>query len=73
MLRSLKGRLSGPPRGGVYMSCLGRGAHLFGKESQEPRQIRDELGAFPLVGFYANGESARDRLYGYTGVLTRFT
>jgi len=25
--------------------------HLFGKESQELRQIRDELGDFPLVGF----------------------
>jgi small ligand-binding sensory domain FIST len=73
MLAGLKGRLSGPPRGGVYVSCLGRGAHLFGKESQELRQIRDELGDFPLVGFYANGEISRDRLYGYTGVLTLFT
>ena len=26
----------------------------------------------PLVGFYANGEIARDTLYGYTGVLTLF-
>jgi small ligand-binding sensory domain FIST len=73
MLASLKARLTGPPRGGVYVSCLGRGAQLFGKESQELRQIRDELGDFPLVGFYANGEISRDRLYGYTGVLTLFT
>lgn len=73
MLASLKSRLSGPPRGGVYVSCLGRGVNLFGDDSEELRQIRDELGDFPLVGFYANGEISQDRLYGYTGVLTLFT
>ncbi len=73
MLAHLKSRLSGPPRGGVYVSCLGRGANLFGEDSQELKQIRDALGDFPLVGFYANGEIFRDRLYGYTGVLTLFT
>ena len=26
----------------------------------------------PLVGFFCNGEISRDRLYGYTGVLTLF-
>lgn len=73
MLAHLKGRLHGPPRGGIYVSCLGRGINLFGEQSEELRQIRDELGDFPLVGFYANGEVSRDRLYGYTGVLTLFT
>ncbi|MFP4603631.1 MAG: FIST N-terminal domain-containing protein [Halochromatium sp.] len=73
MLANLKGRLQGPPRGGVYVSCLGRGANLFGDDSQELKQIRDELGEFPLVGFYANGELSQNRLYGYTGVLTLFT
>jgi small ligand-binding sensory domain FIST len=72
MLAHLKARLSGPPRGGVYVSCLGRGANLFGDDSEELKQIRDELGDFPLVGFYANGEVSQDRLYGYTGVLTLF-
>lgn len=73
MLTHLKGRLSNPPRGGVYVSCMGRGASLFGDDSQELKQIRDELGDFPLVGFYANGEISQNRLYGYTGVLTLFT
>jgi len=73
MLVSLKGRLSAPPRGGIYCSCLGRGVNLFGPDSAELRQIRDTLGDFPLVGFYANGEISQDRLYGYTGVLTLFT
>jgi small ligand-binding sensory domain FIST len=73
MLAHLKSRLDGPPRGGVYVSCLGRGINLFGDDSEELKQIRDQLGDFPLVGFYANGEISRDRLYGYTGVLTLFT
>jgi small ligand-binding sensory domain FIST len=73
MLDSVKKGMSGPPRGGVYVSCLGRGINLFGPDSEELRMIRDELGDFPLVGFYANGEISRDRLYGYTGVLTLFT
>ena len=30
------------------------------------------LGAFPLAGFFGNGEIAHDRLYGYTGVLALF-
>lgn len=73
MLAHLKSRLDGPPRGGIYVSCLGRGVNLFGEEGIELEQIRMELGDFPLVGFYANGEVSRDRLYGYTGVLTLFT
>ena len=35
-------------------------------------RFRDELGDFPLVGFFANGEISNNRLYGYTGVLTLF-
>ncbi|MBB1126700.1 FIST signal transduction protein [Thiospirillum jenense] len=72
MLHHLKGRLDGPPRGGVYISCLGRGASLFGDDAGEIRHISEELGEFPLVGFYANGEIFQDRLYGYTGILTLF-
>ncbi len=59
-------------RGGVYVSCIGRGAALFGDEGDEMRIIRHNLGEQSLVGFYANGEIARDRIYGYTGVLTLF-
>jgi small ligand-binding sensory domain FIST len=72
MLDGLAGRLSGPPRGGVYISCLGRGVNLFGDDSAELRLIQDRLGSFPLVGFYANGEISQNRLYGYTGVLLVF-
>jgi small ligand-binding sensory domain FIST len=72
MLRAIGKQLRGPPRGGVYVSCLGRGVNLFGPDSAELKIIREELGDFPLVGFYANGEISQDRLYGYTGVLTLF-
>lgn len=72
MLHDLKRRLARPPRGGVYYSCLGRGAHLFGDDSVEMRTIRQELGDFPLVGFFANGEISHNRLYGFTGVLALF-
>lgn len=68
----IKKSLTGPPRGGIYVSCLGRGRQLFGDDSEELKLIQSELGDFPLVGFYANGEISQDRLYGYTGVLTLF-
>ncbi|HHJ18067.1 MAG TPA: histidine kinase [Gammaproteobacteria bacterium] len=73
MLDDLQGRLPGPPKGGLYYSCLGRGQALFGTDSDELDMIRDTLGEFPLVGFFANGEICNDQLYGYTGVLTVFT
>lgn len=72
MLRDLRRRAPQPPKGGIYCSCLGRGRHLFGDESEELGIIRHELGDFPLVGFFANGEISHNRLYGYTGVLTLF-
>lgn len=73
MVRELRRQLPGPPRGGLYYSCLGRGRHLFGPDSQELRLIRAELGDIPLVGFFANGEISHNRLYGYTGVLNLFS
>ncbi len=73
MLRDLKQRSTGSvPRGGVYFSCLGRGRHTFGEDSNEMALIQSELGDVPLVGFFANGEIGHRRLYGYTGVLTLF-
>jgi small ligand-binding sensory domain FIST len=72
MLRAITKDLKRPPRGGIYVSCLGRGVNLFGPDSEELKLIQAELGEVPLVGFYANGEISQDRLYGYTGVLTLF-
>lgn len=72
MLEDLQHRIERPPVGGVYYSCVGRGQHLFGSDSDELRTIRRQLGDFPLVGFFANGEISNNRLYGYTGVLSLF-
>jgi len=60
-------------RGGVYVSCVARGASLFGAPSAEVGLVRTHLGEFPLVGFFANGEIGQHHVYGYTGVLALFT
>ncbi|MBL4722024.1 MAG: FIST C-terminal domain-containing protein [Alphaproteobacteria bacterium] len=73
MARDLKRRIGDAPiRGGLYFSCVARGPNQFGSGSQELGLIAEELGEFPLAGFFANGEISHDRLYGYTGVLTLF-
>ena len=72
MLESIRKGMYARPRGGVYYSCIGRGASLFGPDSAELKLIREVLGEFPLVGFFCNGEISHNRLYGYTGVLTLF-
>ena len=60
------------PKGALYYSCVARGEHMFGSRGAELGLIRQALGEVPLVGFFCNGEICRDRLYGYTGVLTLF-
>jgi small ligand-binding sensory domain FIST len=60
------------PRGALYFSCVARGEHMFGSRGAELDLIKQALGEVPLVGFFCNGEISRDRLYGYTGVLTVF-
>ncbi len=73
MLDKMAKRLKQPPKGGVYVSCMGRGREQFGNNSEEIKIIHRKLGDFPLTGFFANGEIHHDKLYGYTGVLTLFT
>ncbi|MGO9545388.1 MAG: FIST C-terminal domain-containing protein [Rhodomicrobium sp.] len=58
--------------GALYVSCCGRGPHLFSSAEEEIGLVQDALGDVPLAGFYANGEIAGDRIYGYTGVLAIF-
>lgn len=77
MLDNIAKRLKQSPgqtiKGGLYVSCLGRGREQFGNDSEEVKMIHETLGDFPLTGFFANGEIHHDKLYGYTGVLTLFT
>jgi small ligand-binding sensory domain FIST len=73
MLGDLRARAAGRPiRGALYHSCVARGANMFGPDSAELRIIEAALGEVPLAGFFTSGEIYRDRLYGYTGVLTLF-
>lgn len=72
MLSDVKKRSDSAPKAAVYYSCIARGPHLFGTESEELKIIREELGDVPLAGFYANGEISNNRLYAYTGVLALF-
>lgn len=72
MLLELKLRSGSAIKGGLYVSCLGRGREQFGDNSEEVRMIHTVLGDFPLVGFFANGEIHKSALYGFTGVLTLF-
>ena len=58
--------------GAIYVSCNGRGGPHFGAPSAEWQLLRQALGEVPAVGFFAAGEIAHHRLYGYTGVLTVF-
>jgi small ligand-binding sensory domain FIST len=73
MARRLKQSHGQTIKGGLYVSCLGRGREQFGNDSEEIKMIHNTLGDFPLTGFFANGEIHNDKLYGYTGVLTLFT
>ena len=70
MLEDIRGRAGGAPRAALYYSCVARGRHLFGPQSEELQLIRSTFGDIPLTGFFANGEISNNRLYGYTGVLT---
>lgn len=59
-------------RGGLFISCIARGMQLFDGPSVELGIVAEQLGEFPLTGFYANGEILGDKLYGYTGILALF-
>lgn len=72
MLEDISRRVDGNARGALYHSCLARGRHQFGENSEELKMIEEALGDIPLVGFFANGEIFHNRLYAYTGVLSVF-
>lgn len=70
MLADIAGRVGNRSiLGGVYISCVSRGAQMFGTDEAEIDMILESLGEFPLIGVISQGEFCHDRLYGYTGVL----
>jgi len=71
--RELDGRR---PAFGCYFDCAGRGQGLYGVPDHDVTLIKKHLGAFPLAGFFGNGELApvgrRNFFHTYTGVLVVF-
>lgn len=73
LLADLENRAEGREvLGALYHGSVGRGQHLFGTDQAELALIEEALGPVPLSGFRTNGEIFRDRLYGYSAVLTLF-
>ena len=71
MLADVTGRAGRTAKAALYYSCVARGPNLFGPDSEELKAVQAAIGDdVPLVGFFANGEISKNRLYGYTGVLT---
>ncbi|MFA5593022.1 MAG: FIST C-terminal domain-containing protein [Micavibrio sp.] len=63
------------PKAALYISCVARVHVSFsgdGEAGGEMALIRDVLGDIPVAGFYAGGEIAGGRIYGYTGILALF-
>jgi small ligand-binding sensory domain FIST len=61
------------PIAGVLCSCNGRGVGLFETPNHDAGAIHRQMGAFPLVGLFCNGEigpiGARPFLHGFTASL----
>lgn len=73
LAKDLKGRAENRSiLGALYHSCIGRGRQIFGTDDAEFAIIEEELGSLPLAGFQTNGEIFRNRIYGYSAVLTLF-
>jgi small ligand-binding sensory domain FIST len=73
MAKRLDGRR---PAFGCYFNCAGRGQGLFGIPDHDVTLIREQLGEFPLAGFFGNGEFApigrQNFFHNYTGALVVF-
>lgn len=72
-LQATIARLNGAtPKGAIYISCGSRGKNLFSPEQTEISLVQKALGNIPMVGFFANGEIAANRLHSFSSVLTLF-
>ena len=69
---------SGPgrPAGAVLFSCLGRGAHLYGRPNHDSDLFRERIGPVPVGGFFCNGEigpvGGTTFVHGYTSSFGLF-
>lgn len=71
MIEDVRRRLATPPRGALLVSCIARGAALFGAPHREMEMAASLLGC-PMAGFLAGGEIMRNRVQAHSAVLLAF-
>ncbi len=68
---------NGHPKGGILVSCCGRGRGFYGKPDHDAAAIQAVRGPMPLAGFFANGEigpiGQKNYVHGYTSSLVILT
>lgn len=66
----------GAPRFGLYLSCAGRGAGLYGAPDVDTRILRARFPNVPMAGMFSSFElgpfAGRTSMHLYTGVLALF-
>ena len=76
LLEHYRASMGAGPTGALLFSCLGRGAHLFGRPDHDTDLFHEKLGEIPLGGFFCNGEIGRvggaTFLHGYTSSFALF-
>jgi small ligand-binding sensory domain FIST len=64
------------PAGALVFSCNGRGTRLFPSPDHDASAIRQEAGAIPLAGFFAQGElgpvGGQNFIHGFTASVAMF-
>ncbi len=75
-LQGIPGQPKSIPRGGILVSCCGRGKNLYGKPDHDAKAIQSLQGPLPIAGFFANGEigpvGMKNFVHGYTSSLVIF-
>jgi len=76
LLRERRLATHSPVRGAVLISCLGRGAGMYGKPNHDINALQETLGPLPAAGFFANGEigpvGEKPFIHGFTSVIGLF-
>ncbi len=64
------------PEGALLFSCVGRGQGLYGVPDHDCKTLREQVGDFPVGGFFGNGEIGpvgnRTFRHGYTSAFALF-
>ena len=75
-LQEMKKAPKPSPRGGMLVSCCGRGRNFYGKPDHDAKAIQSLQGPLPITGFFANGEigpvGPKNFVHGYTSSLVIF-